>query len=70
MLASAIVVAFSFKHVDVPVALAVYPLSIHIVGSRAGLGSAALLTFEAVAEALGTVEKLWRPAEAVAGTDR
>ena len=47
MLASAVVAAFSFKHVDLPVAVAVYPLSKHIAGSGAGLGSAVLLTFEA-----------------------
>ena len=32
--------------------------------------AATLLTFDAVAEALGKVETLWRPAEAVAGTGR
>ena len=32
--------------------------------------AATLLTFDAVAEALGKVETLWRPAEAAAGTDR
>ena len=32
--------------------------------------AATLLTFDAVAEALGRVEALWRPAEAAAGTDR
>ena len=46
MVASALAVAFTFKHVDLPVALAVYPLSKHVAG--VGLGSAVLLTFEAV----------------------
>ena len=32
--------------------------------------AATLLTFDAVAEALGKIEPLWRPAEAAAGTDR
>ena len=32
--------------------------------------AATLLTFDAVAAALGKVETLWRPAEAAAGTDR
>jgi NifU-like protein involved in Fe-S cluster formation len=32
--------------------------------------AATLLTFDAVAEALGKAEALWRPAEAAAGTDR
>ena len=48
MLASAIVVGFSFKHVDLPVALAVYPFSKRVTGMGEGLGSAVLLTLEAV----------------------
>jgi len=32
--------------------------------------AATLLTFDAVAEALGKVETLWRPTEAAAGTDQ
>ena len=47
MLASAVVVAFSFKHVDLPVAVAVYPLSKRVSRMGEGIGSAVLLTFEA-----------------------
>ncbi len=48
MLAAAAAVAFSFKHLDVPVLVAVAPYSAHIELLGKGLGSALLLTLEAL----------------------
>jgi membrane-associated phospholipid phosphatase len=48
-LLSASMTVISFKHLDVAIAHFVYPLSGHLGGLGAGLGSAVLLTIEAVA---------------------
>jgi membrane-associated phospholipid phosphatase len=48
MLVTAVVVAFSFKHVDLPVLALVAPFSHHFEKLGKGLGSAILLTFEAL----------------------
>ena len=48
MLATAALVAFAFKHVDLPVLAVVAPYSHHFEGMGKGLASAFLLTFEAL----------------------
>lgn len=48
MLATAVAVAFSFKHIDMPVLMAVAPYSHHFMLLGRGLASAILLTVEAI----------------------
>ena len=48
LLATAVAVAYSFKHLDVPVLIAVAPYSHHLQALGDGLGSAILLSCEAI----------------------